>query len=109
MIQNGRLSLHVSDPLVWLNCTAVVKKKLGDDRLAQITCANYRIRFYFDQTGYLPNICHINISKTIHKTYFLKLFHFGKITKPTFILLRYAFVSASLSCQRGHVITVITK
>ena len=35
-MKSGRLSLHVSDPLVWLNCTAVVKKKLGDDRLAQI-------------------------------------------------------------------------
>ena len=53
--------------------------------LLKKTYANDRIRFYFDQTGYLPNICHINISKTIHKTYFLKLFHFGKNTKPTFI------------------------
>ena len=43
--------------------------------------------FYFDQTGYLPNNCHINISKTIYKTYFLKLSHFDKITKATFITM----------------------
>ena len=64
--------------MVWLNCTAVVKKKLGDDRLAQINVCKLQNLFLF---------CPITISKTIHKTYFLKLFHFGKITKATFITM----------------------
>ena len=43
----------------------------------------------------------LNISKTIHKTYFLKLFHFGKITKAILITM-YFWISLVFMSAWSH-------
>ena len=49
MVEMKRVNLEgsLSDPLVWLNCTTVLKKKLGDDRLAQINVCKLQNLFLF--------------------------------------------------------------
>ena len=85
----------------------------SEDKTRWQTCSNKRVQitesvFIFIKLVTCP-IFVINISKTIHKTYFLQLFHCGKITKATFITMCFCislvFMPASSRDNPYQIIT----